>query len=126
MELINVIYLSSINNVYLIFSFPHTMKTLKPRYAGRHNLHLSQTFDKHCLLLVNLVSFYMQNRILTLHSVSKAAKALARRAVKVLFPTPPFPDKTRILCLTEASRLWTSCTPTKTKVTLNFQCHSKQ
>lgn len=36
--------------------------------------------------------------------VSSAASPWARRALKVLFPTPPFPESTRIVCFTERSR----------------------
>lgn len=35
--------------------------------------------------------------------VLSLARAWARWALKVLFPTPPFPDRTRILCLTDDS-----------------------
>lgn len=55
---------------------------------------------------------------LTFLSDCEAANCLANKAVTVLFPTPPFPDKITILFLTFARRFvtafiasWLSCLP---------------
>ena len=46
------------------------------------------------MAFIVLIQFYITSFVLSL------ARAWARWALKVLFPTPPFPDSTRILCLT--------------------------
>ena len=47
--------------------------------------------------------------------VESRARPAASVEVKVLLPTPPFPDKTMILCFTEANRHFTSFTPISTQ-----------
>ncbi len=47
----------------------------------------------------------MNKKTFTLISGFRAS-ALASIEVTVLFPTPPFPDKIRILCLTSLSFSW--------------------
>jgi hypothetical protein len=53
-----------------------------------------------------------RNKKLTFLSGLAEARDLARRAVNVLFPTPPLPDNTRILCFTVDSRAFTISAPT--------------
>lgn len=54
---------------------------------------------------------YFLHKILTFFSLSAAANALLNNAVIVLFPTPPFPDKTIILYFTSSNRSLTYCMP---------------
>lgn len=49
--------------------------------------------------------------ILTFFSGNFAANALPRRAEKVLFPTPPFPDKIKTLYFTSERRSLTKAIP---------------
>lgn len=54
-------------------------------------------------LRVPLTPMQIREEQVSTSLVPSAARAWARWALKVLFPTPPFPDRTKILCLTVAS-----------------------
>lgn len=50
-------------------------------------------------------------KTLTFISALRNARVLLSKAVTVLFPTPPFPDKIRILFLTSPNLFFTSSIP---------------
>jgi hypothetical protein len=56
-------------------------------------------------------------QIITFFSWSKA-NPLARSDVTVLFPTPPLPESTKILCFTVDSLSFTRATPAKSNIEL--------
>lgn len=59
------------------------------------NFHLT----KNNICSLHIILHWLQRLYIT-SFVTSLARACARWALKVLFPTPPFPDNTRILCLT--------------------------
>jgi hypothetical protein len=67
--------------------------------------------NEHTVFVVIFYHMRNQARILTLRSLSVAARLLLSIAVTVLLPTPPFPDSTKILFRTCSSLSLTSWIP---------------
>jgi len=89
---------------------PRSACRLNSGLANSRNLALKTLYTTRLKLICH-ANRNFKNGALTFLSESVAANPRASNEVKVLFPTPPLPDKTRILYFTDSSLLRTSSTP---------------